>query len=187
MSATSKDEAFDTSSTAEVDEKEQDYRRSTAPGRACRSSRSAEGNVIRHCMQRRRRQEFIRFLDAIEAETPAGKIIHVILDNYGPHKHLQTRAWLGWHPRFGFHYAPTSASWLNAVEGSFRQADQGRLRPAIFCAIVDFQAAINRVQGSSQTFVSTADPERIIAAVKHGYQAVRIDPLSCPPLPDAGE
>jgi len=43
--------------------------------------------VIGRCMQRHRHEEFIRFLNAIEAEIPAGKIVHVILDNYGSHKH----------------------------------------------------------------------------------------------------
>ncbi len=51
-----------------------------------------EGKVIGRCMQRHRDQEFIRFLNAIEAEVPAGKIVHVILDNYGPHKHPKMRA-----------------------------------------------------------------------------------------------
>jgi transposase len=46
-----------------------------------------EGKVIGRCMQRHRHQEFIRFLNAVEAETPVGKIIHVVLDNYATHKH----------------------------------------------------------------------------------------------------
>ena len=41
-----------------------------------------QGRAIGRCMQRRRHQEFIRFLNAIEAEVPAGKVVHVILDNY---------------------------------------------------------------------------------------------------------
>ena len=45
-------------------------------------------------MARHRHQEFIRFLNAIEREVPAGKVIHVILDNYAPHKHPKVRAWL---------------------------------------------------------------------------------------------
>ncbi len=45
-----------------------------------------KGTVIGHCMQRHRHQEFIRFLNAIEAEVPAGKVVHVILDNYAAHK-----------------------------------------------------------------------------------------------------
>src|SRR6478609_9605264 len=76
------------------------------------------------------------FLNAIEAEIPVGKIIHVILDNYGPHKHPKTRAWLSRHPRFVFHYTPTSASWLNAVEGFFAKLTKRRLKRGVFCSIV---------------------------------------------------
>src|SRR5205085_1077071 len=103
-----------------------------------------DGKVIGRCMQRHRHQEFIRFLNAIEVEVPVGKIIHVILDNYGPHKHPKTRAWLSRHPRFVFHYTPTSASWLNAVEGFFAKLTKRRLKRGVFCSIVDLQAAINR-------------------------------------------
>ena len=56
-----------------------------------------EGKVIGRCMQRHRHQEFIRFLNTIEAEVPAGKIVHVILDNYATHKHPKVRAWLARH------------------------------------------------------------------------------------------
>ncbi len=90
-----------------------------------------EGKVIGRCMQRHRHQEFIRFLNAIEAEVPAGKIVHVILDNYGPHKHPKTRAWLDRHPRFVFHYTPTSCSWLNAVEGFFAKLSKRRLKRGV--------------------------------------------------------
>jgi len=135
-----------------------------------------DGRVIGRCMQRHRHQEFIRFLNAIEAEIPAGKIIHVILDNYGPHKHPKTRAWLGRHPRFTFHYTPTSASWLNAVEGFFAKLTKRRLSRGVFCSIVDLQAAINRflreTNDDPKPFVWTADPDKIIAAVRRGHQAL---------------
>jgi transposase len=115
-------------------------------------------------------------LNAIEAEVPVGKIIHVILDNYGPHKHPKTRAWLSRHPRFVFHYTPTSASWLNAVEGFFAKLTKRRLKRGVFCSIVDLQAAINRflreTNDDPKPFVWTADPEKIIASVKRGYQAL---------------
>ncbi|EJU09579.1 insertion sequence IS630 uncharacterized 39 kDa protein ISO-IS200 39 kDa protein, partial [Sphingomonas sp. LH128] len=78
-----------------------------------------DGTVIGRNMQRHRHQEFIRFLNLIEAQVPAGKAIHVILDNYAAHKHPKVREWLGRHPRFTFHFTPTSCSWLNAVEGFF--------------------------------------------------------------------
>src|SRR3954466_15362605 len=135
-----------------------------------------DGKVIGRCMQRHRHQEFIRFLNAIEVEVPVGKIIHVILDNYGPHKHPKTRAWLSRHPRFVFHYTPTSASWLNAVEGFFAKLTKRRLKRGVFCSVVDLQAAINRflreTNDDPKPFVWTADPEKIIASVKRGYQAL---------------
>jgi len=68
-----------------------------------------EGSVIGRCMQRHRRQELIRFLNAIEAQVPAAKQVHVVLDNYAAHKHPKVVEWLGRHPRFIFHFTPTSA------------------------------------------------------------------------------
>ena len=64
-------------------------------------------------------QEFIRFLNAVENQVPASKQVHVVLDNYATHKHPKVVEWLGRHDRFTFHFTPTSASWLNAVEGFF--------------------------------------------------------------------
>jgi transposase len=135
-----------------------------------------DGKVIGRCMQRHRHQEFIRFLNAIEAEVPVGKIVHVILDNYGAHKHPKVRAWLGRHPRFVFHYTPTSCSWLNAVEGFFAKLTRSRLKRGVFRSIVDLQAAINRfLRGTNEQpkpFTWTADPDKIIAAVKRGHQVL---------------
>jgi hypothetical protein len=77
-----------------------------------------EGKVIGRCMQRHRHQEFILFVDAVEAAVPAGKIVHAILDNYAVHKHPKVRAWLDRRPRWTFHFTPTSASLLNAACGA---------------------------------------------------------------------
>src|SRR5438132_10167086 len=135
-----------------------------------------EGQIIGRCMQRHRHQEFIRFLNTIEADIPAGKIIHVVLDNYATHKHAKVRAWLDRHPRFVFHYTPTSASWLNAVEGFFAKLTKRRLKRGVFRSIVDLQAAINRflkeTNDDPKPFVWTADPDKIIAAVRRGYQTL---------------
>jgi len=78
-----------------------------------------DGWVIGRNMQRHRHQELIRFLNAIEAEMPADKAIHVILNDYATHKQPGVRAWLARHPRWAFHLVPTSCSWLNAVEDFF--------------------------------------------------------------------
>jgi hypothetical protein len=78
-----------------------------------------EGKVIGRCVPRHRHQEFIRFIATVERSVPAGKVIHAILDNYAAHKHPHGLAWLAEHPRWTFHFTPTSCSWLNAVEGFF--------------------------------------------------------------------
>jgi transposase len=135
-----------------------------------------EGRVIGRCMQRHRHQEFIRFLNAIEADVPAGKVVHVILDNYAAHKHPKVRKWLGRHPRFVFHFTPTSASWLNAVEGFFAKLSKRRLRRGVFHSLVALQAAINRfvaeTNADPRPFRWIKDPDAIIAAVKRGHQTL---------------
>jgi transposase len=103
-----------------------------------------DGVVLGRCMQQHRHQEFIRFLNAVENEVPVSKVIHAILDNYGTHKHPKVRAWLARHPRWVFHFTPTSASWLNAVEGFFSILTRRRIRRGAFRSVVDLQAAINR-------------------------------------------
>jgi transposase len=135
-----------------------------------------EGKVIGRCMQRHRHQEFIRFLNAIEAEVPAGRIVHAILDNYAVHKHPRVRAWLDRHPRFVFHFTPKSASWVNAVEGFFAKLTKRRLKRAVFRSIVDLQEAINRFIAETnqqpRPFKWVADPDAIIAAVRRGHQVL---------------
>jgi hypothetical protein len=82
--------------------------------------------------------------NAIEAEVPAGKMVHVILDNYAAHKQPKVRAWLDRHERFVFHFTPTSCSWLNAVECFFARLSRRRLKRGVFRSVGDLQAAINR-------------------------------------------
>ena len=91
-----------------------------------------EGSVIGPNRARHRHQKFIRFLNRIDRDVPAGKIIHGILDNYAAHKHAKVRAWLVRHPRWTFHFIPTSSSWLNAVEGFFAKLTKRRLLLALF-------------------------------------------------------
>ena len=134
-----------------------------------------DGTVLGRCMQRHRHQEFIRFLNAVEAAVPAGKLIHAILDNYAAHKHPKVWAWLARHPRWTFHFTPTSCSWLNAVEGFFATLTKRRLRRGSFASLVDLQAAINRylaeANDNPKPFVWTAEPDGIIEKVRRGYQA----------------
>ena len=75
---------------------------------------------------------------------PAGRLVHAVLDNYGTHKHAKVMEWLERHPRWTFHFTPTSGSWLNAVETFFSALTRRRLRRGVFGSIVELQAAINR-------------------------------------------
>ena len=135
-----------------------------------------DGKVVGRCMQRHRHQEFIRFLNAVEKTVPASKAMHVILDNYAAHKHPKVIAWLARHPRVTFHFTPTSASWLNAVEGFFAALTKRRLRRGTFLGVVDLQAAINRYLAEQNLdpipFRWKVDPDTIIAAAARGHQTL---------------
>ncbi len=95
---------------------------------------------------------------------------------FAAHKHAKVRAWLGRHERFTFHFVPTSCSWLNAVEGFFAKLSKRRLKRGVFRSIVDLQVAINRfldeTDDNPKPFTWTADPDKIIAAVKRGHQVL---------------
>src|SRR5690348_3665543 len=126
-----------------------------------------DGTVLGRCMQRHRHQEFIRFLNAVEREVPAGKLVHAIVDNYATHTHPKVKAWLARHPRWTFHFTPKSGSWLNAVEGFFSKLTRQRIRRGVFRSIVDLQAAINRYltqhNDDAKPFVWTKPADAILA------------------------
>ena len=146
--------------------------------RAQQPARS-DGEAAAARRRRRGHQELIRFLNRVEAAVPAGKLVYAILDNYAPHKHPKVRAWLARHPRWTFHFTPTSCSWANAVESFFATLTRRRLRRGAFHSLVDLQAAINRYLDEHnrrpKPFVWTADPDRIIAKVNRGHQALASD------------
>ncbi len=103
-----------------------------------------DGTVIGRCMKQHRHQEFIRFLNAVERAVSAGKVIHAIADNYATHKHPNVLEWLADHPRWTFHFTPTSASWLNAVEGFFSTITRRKIRRGVFKSVGDLEEAIKR-------------------------------------------
>ncbi len=128
-----------------------------------------DGKVIGDCMPRHRHQEFIRFLKRVDVETPAELDLHLIVDNYGTHKHKRVKAWLERHPRFHLHFTPTSSSWLNLVERWFRKLTVKRLRrgsfesvPALVKTITDYIAANNQ---NPRVFVWTATVESIMRKI----------------------
>ena len=83
-------------------------------------------------------------------------------------------AWLARHPRWTFHFTPTSASWLNAVEGFFAKLTRRRLKRGVFRSVVDLQAAINRFVAETNADPKALRLDRrsrtVLAAVKRGKQ-----------------
>jgi transposase len=135
-----------------------------------------EGKVIGQCMKRHRHQEFIRFLNVIDTRVPKKRTVHVIVDNYATHKHPNVMHWIEKHPRFVFHFTPTSASWLNAVEGLFATLTKRRLKQGVFRSLQDLKDAIHRflddINANPKPFTWAKDPNKIIAAVKRGHQTL---------------
>lgn len=102
-----------------------------------------DGQVIGHCQQRHTHAEWLKFLRKIDRETPKGKTLHLIADNYATHKHPAVQEWLAKHPRFNMHFTPTSASWLNMVERFFRDITTERLRRGVFTSVPELVTAID--------------------------------------------
>ena len=127
------------------------------------------GRVISQCQQRHRHVEWLRFLRQINRETPQGKTLHLICDNYATHKHPNVQKWLEKHPRFNMHFTPTSASWLNMVERFFRDISENRLRRGVFTSVPELTAAIDQYvvhhNANPKPFIWTASARDILQKV----------------------
>ena len=129
----------------------------------------ATGEVIGECHRKHRAQEFRKFLGTIEREVPNELEVHLILDNYGTHKTPETQRWLVKHPRFHFHFIPTSSSWLNLVERWFASLTTKRIRRGVFRSVRELEAAALHYIEASNTrprpFVWTKTADEILDAV----------------------
>jgi transposase len=103
----------------------------------------AQGKVVGQCYARHRHQEFLKFLKRLDQEFPGEVKLHLVMDNYGTHKHPRVQAWLKRHPRFVSHFIPTSSSWLNLVERWFGELTGKRVRRGVFVSVEDLIAAID--------------------------------------------
>src|SRR5450759_914260 len=124
-----------------------------------------QGKVIGQCYLRHRHQEFLKFLRRLDAEFPAEITLHLVMDNYGTHKHPNVQAWLKRHPRFVPHFVPTSSSWLNLVERWFGELTSKAVRRGSFCSVADLESAIAQFldawNENPKPFVWTATVESI--------------------------
>lgn len=129
-----------------------------------------EGSVIAECHQRHRHQEFIAFLNRIDRSVAPALEVHLVLDNYGTHKHPEVRKWFAAHPRYHVHFTPTSSSWLNQVERWFAEITRKRIRRGTFRSIPDLIRAIkeyvSHYNKKPQPFQWVASASQIIRKVK---------------------
>jgi transposase len=112
----------------------------------------------------------------VEQEVPKGLAIHLILDNYGTHKHPKVTAWLDKHPRFHLHFVPTSSSWLNLVERWFRNLTEKAIRRGVFRSVPELIAAVEEYLDANNDdptpFEWTATADEILAKVRRGRVAL---------------
>ena len=101
------------------------------------------GTVVGSCERRHRGVEFRAFLDRVEQAVPPGLEVHLVLDNLKTHKTTMIHDWLAKRPHVHLHFTPTSASWLNLVEGWFALLSRRRLERGAFTGTGDLEAAIH--------------------------------------------
>jgi len=135
-----------------------------------------QGRVVGQCYERHRHQEFLKFLKRLEHEFPGEKSLHLVMDNYGTHKHPGVQSWLKRHPRFIFHFVPTSSSWLNLVERWFGELTSKRIRRGVFLSVDDLKKAIDEFMAAwndnPKPFVWTATVESIVEKLSRCRQTL---------------
>jgi transposase len=135
-----------------------------------------EGRVIGMCQKRHRHQEWLKFLQRIDQQTPAELDLHLIVDNYATHKHAKVKAWLTRHPRFHVHFIPTSSSWLNLVERFFREIITKRIRRGVFRSVAALEQAITdylaKHNADPKPFVWTAQLHELLPKIIRAHQTL---------------
>jgi transposase len=135
-----------------------------------------QGKVVGQCYARHRHQEFLKFLKRLDQEFPQDLKLHVVMDNYGTHKHPRVQNWLQRHPRFRPHFIPTSSSWLNLVERWFGELTGKRIRRGVFVSVEDLKQAIEEFlaawNADPRPFVWTTTVESIVEKLNRCRQTL---------------
>ncbi|WP_159351537.1 IS630 family transposase [Roseomonas harenae] len=134
------------------------------------------GTVIGTCKGRHRATEFRAFLDQVEAAVPADLDVHLVLDNAATHKTKLIHDWLLKRPRWHLHFTPTSASWLNLVEGWFSLLTRRCLQRGAFASTdalkTAIQGYIDQTNAEPKPFVWTKSADDILASVGRFCQRI---------------
>jgi transposase len=131
----------------------------------------ATGKVIGKCHRRHRQQEFLKFMERVDAALPteAGEV-HLVLDNYGTHKTSKVIRWFARHPRYQLHFTPTSGSWVNQIERWFAGITDKQIRRGSFASVRSLEAAIEEYLKANnenpKPFAWTADADLILGKIQ---------------------
>ena len=132
----------------------------------------ATGKVIGKCHRRHRHQEFLKFLDHVDASLTKepGVSVHLVLDNYATHKTPAVKRWFLRHPEYHLHFIPTSSSWLNQVERFFAAITEKRIRRGVFKSVPALEKAITEYLAehnqNPKPFTWVADADSILDRIK---------------------
>jgi len=136
----------------------------------------ASGRVFTQCKPRHRHQEFLSFLRHLDASVPPRLDVHLIVDNYGTHKHAKVKTWLARRSRFHLHYTPTYSSWLNQVERWFGLITQRAIRRGSFTSVSDLRRQIEHFVADwnqhPHPFMWTATADSIFAKLERLSKAI---------------
>lgn len=125
----------------------------------------ATGKVTGACKPRHRNTEFLAFLKQVARAYPDTEL-HLVLDNYGTHKHANVTAWLAKNPRVHLHFTPTHASWMNMVEVWFSMIERQAIHRGSFRSVTELNAKIRGyIHGwntRSHAFVWTKTADQIL-------------------------
>ena len=128
-----------------------------------------QATIIADCQPRHRHQESLRFLGRIDAAVATGLEIHLVVDNYGTHKHPEVKQWLADRPRYHVHFTPTSSSWLNQIERWFAEITRKPIRRGTFRSVRDLIQSIKdyvrHYNRNPQPFQWVASASKIIRKV----------------------
>jgi len=149
----------------------------------------ATGQVLTQCKRRHRHQEFLTFLKHIDANVPSDLDVHLIVDNYSPHKHAKIKRWIAARGRYHIHFTPTYSSWLNQVEIWFNIITNKAIRRGSFRSVgqlVDkIQHFTDAYNPKARPFMWTATADSILAKIQRLCTAISGTDTSStfPPFP----
>ena len=152
----------------QIERRTHDYKRhGTTTLFAALNAQTSE--VITQFHHRHRSAQFREFLDLIEAHVPRRLDVHIIMDNYSPHKTALIRNWFIKRPRFHVHFTPTYGSWLSLVERWFAELTMKQIRRGAYRSVAQLKAGIQEFidahQADPKPFVWTKSADEILASI----------------------